>query len=527
MLPTHAYIEEGISGARLDRPALDRLRDCAQRGEVDAGVVLSPDRLARNYAHQWLLIEEFEKLQVQGVFLQNPFGDSPQGNLRTQRQGMMAEYERAQIHERTRRGRLEKARRGEFIPWAFHWYGYRYLPKRHGCAPQVIIDPQEAEVVRQLYLGLVEEQLSGRQLTKRLNETHRPTPSGKNQVGQPGTVHNILTNRIYMGQARYNYRHPALPKYRKKDETQLHSLMTGHRVRPSQEWVWSEAPAIISPELFEKAQLQLQRNAEVARKMYPPASRRYLLRSLVKCGACGLGMRAAHQRSGRKQKYDYLYYDCQGHSPLTCGRVTKCPSRRMRAEQLDTLVWDSLRELLQTPTLLPQLHQAWAQSKQQDLTALTTQQTQVRQRHQRLERQSQRLLDAYQAEIITLSELQLRRQKLTPELPQLDRELQQLTPSQQQPLHWQEVIAHIEHFRHLLGDNLARLSFADRQTVAQCLIKKVVVTGEQVDIYYIFPFDHSPQVYHSSDSQPEGTPGHFYRLRLADREVVDIETRCL
>ena len=153
LLPTHEYIDEGISGARLDRPALDRLRDCAQRGEFDAVVVLSPDRLARNYAHQWLLIEEFEKLQVQWVFLQNPFGDSPQGKLLTQMQGMMAEYERAQIHERTRRGRLEKARRGEFIPWAFHCYGYRYLPKRHGCVPQVTIDPQEAEVVRQLYRG--------------------------------------------------------------------------------------------------------------------------------------------------------------------------------------------------------------------------------------------------------------------------------------------------------------------------------------------------------------------------------------
>jgi len=134
----------------LDRPALDRLRDGAQRGEFEAVVVLAPDRLARNYAHQWLLIEEFEKLQGPWIFLQNPFGDTPQGKLLTQRQGLRAEYERAQIHERTRRGRLEKARRGEFMPWAYRCYGYRYLPKRHGCAPPVVIDPEEAAVVRQL-----------------------------------------------------------------------------------------------------------------------------------------------------------------------------------------------------------------------------------------------------------------------------------------------------------------------------------------------------------------------------------------
>jgi DNA invertase Pin-like site-specific DNA recombinase len=133
LLPEHEYIDDGISGARLDRPALDRLRDAARRGELDAVVILSPDRLARNYAHQWLLIEEFEKVNTPLIFLQNPFGDSPQGKLLTQMQGMIAEYERAQIAERTRRGRLEKARHGEFIPWAYSCYGYRYLPKRHGC----------------------------------------------------------------------------------------------------------------------------------------------------------------------------------------------------------------------------------------------------------------------------------------------------------------------------------------------------------------------------------------------------------
>lgn len=78
------------------------------------------------------------------------------------------------------------------------------------------------------------------------------------------------------------------------------------------------------------------------------------------------------------------------------------------------------------------------------------------------------------------------------------------------------MIDHVDHFRHLLGDNLDRLSFADRQTVAQSLIKKVVVTGEQVDIYYVLPFDHAPQVYNSNNQSPEGTPGNFCRLRLTD-----------
>jgi site-specific DNA recombinase len=410
---------------------------------------------------------------------------------------------------------LEKARRGEFIPWALSCSGDRYLPKRYGCAPQVTVALEEAEVVRQLYRAMVEEQLSCRQLTKRLNETRTPTPSGKNPRWQPATVRHMLTNRVYAGQARYNSRQPVLPKYRKADETQIHYLKTGRSYRPPEEWGWSEAPALIPVELFEKAQLQLRRNAEVARKMSQPTSRRYLLRTLVKCGECGLGRVASPQRSVC-QKYDYLYYACKGHSPRTCGRGTRCSSRRVRADRLDAVVWNSLSEVLHTPTLLPHLHQSWAQSKQHDLTALTAQQEQLLQRKRRVERQSERLLDAYQTETITLSELQLRRQKLTTELQHLDRELQHLTHTQQQTLHWQDVITHVEHFRHLLGENLDPLSFTDRQTVAQGLIKKVVVTGEQVDISYVLPFDQAPQVYNSSDQPPEGTPGHFYRLRLAD-----------
>lgn len=317
LLPEHQFLDEGSSGARLDRPALDRLRDAAQRGEFDAVVVLAPDRLARNYAHQWLLIEEFEKLHTPLIFLQNPFGDTPQGKLLTQMQGMIAEYERAQIAERTRRGRLEKARRGEFMPWAYHCYGYTYLPKRHGCAPQVMIEPGQAAVVRQMYDALVEEQLSCRQITKRLNHAGVPTPTGRNLVWHAATVRSILTNRVYAGTARYNYRQPVLPRYRKTPQHQLHHLKTGRCYRPPSEWLWSQAPAIISVELFDKAQLQLQRNAAAARKMYQPTSRRYLLRTLLKCGQCGLAMTCIRQRSACK-KYEYLYYACtpaKGISP--------------------------------------------------------------------------------------------------------------------------------------------------------------------------------------------------------------------
>jgi site-specific DNA recombinase len=278
--------------------------------------------------------------------------------------------------------------------------------------------------VHDIYRALVEEQLSCRQITKRLNASKTRTPTGKNTVWQPATVSAILTNRVYAGQARYNYRQHVIPRYRKTEAHHLQDLKTGRRYRAESAWVWSDAPAIISVELFDKAQRPRQRNAATARKMYQPASRRYVLRTLVKCGECGLGMVCIRQLSVCK-KYAYLYYECKGHSPLSVGRTAKCPAKLVRADRLDAVVWDALCQLLHNPHLIPHLHQTWADAKQHTLSGLEAQQAQLVQRRQRLERQDQRLLEAYQAEILNLQELQTRRQKLAAELHQIAQESRQ------------------------------------------------------------------------------------------------------
>ena len=118
LLPEHEYIDDGISGARLDRPALDRLRDAARRGEFDAVVILSPDRLARHEAPPGRLIEEVAKRHTPRLLRPTPCGASPQGQLLPQMPGRSAEYERAPMAERTRRGRGAKARHGACMPWA-------------------------------------------------------------------------------------------------------------------------------------------------------------------------------------------------------------------------------------------------------------------------------------------------------------------------------------------------------------------------------------------------------------------------
>src|SRR5215208_4722368 len=150
----HVFIDEGYSGSRLDRPALDRLRDAARAGEFEVIGVYSPDRLARRYAYQVLLLEEFQRAGCPVCFAHRPITDDPHDQLLLQIQGAVAEYERAVLKERFRRGKLQKALAGRWVTSAAP-YGYRYVPEGDGVPGHVVIDPAEAEVVGLLYGWLI------------------------------------------------------------------------------------------------------------------------------------------------------------------------------------------------------------------------------------------------------------------------------------------------------------------------------------------------------------------------------------
>ena len=104
--------DEGFSGASLLRPGLERLRDLAAEGHIQAVLIHAPDRLSRKYAYQVLLTEEFARHGVETIFLKAPHSGTPEDQLMLQFQGMIAEYERAQILERSRRGKRHRAKAG-------------------------------------------------------------------------------------------------------------------------------------------------------------------------------------------------------------------------------------------------------------------------------------------------------------------------------------------------------------------------------------------------------------------------------
>lgn len=195
----HIYADDGYSGFYFERPALDRLRDAARDGLVDLLLIHDPDRFSRRYAYQVLLLEEFQRWGVEVRFVKQPPPDNPEQLLLVQMQGVIAEYERARIMERTRRGRLYWARQGRPVSSQVP-FGYRFQRRRDlNESPTVEVDETEAEVLRKIFRLYVEENWPDRQIAIHLTEQGVPTPTGRSKEWDPTSVAAILQTEAYLG----------------------------------------------------------------------------------------------------------------------------------------------------------------------------------------------------------------------------------------------------------------------------------------------------------------------------------------
>ena len=200
------FTDNGHSGASLIRPALERLRDAVSMSAVDVVYVHAPDRLARSYVHQVLLLEEFARAGTQVVFLNRPIGDTAEDNLLLQLQGMFAEYERAKVLERSRRGKRHRAQAGAVSVLSRAPYGYRYVTREAGGgAARYDIDEEAAGIVRQVFAWVGHGRLTLAAVCRRLHAANIPSPHGKAHWSR-AMVHTMLLNPAYAGQAVYGRR---------------------------------------------------------------------------------------------------------------------------------------------------------------------------------------------------------------------------------------------------------------------------------------------------------------------------------
>jgi site-specific DNA recombinase len=276
------FRDDGYSGETLERPALERLRDQVAAGALDRLYVHSPDRLARKHAYAMLLLDEFRRAGVEVVFLNHAVDQTPEGELLLQVQGVIAEYERAKILERNRRGRRQAAKRGAISVFSRAPYGYRYVPKgRDNIDARYEIVPDQAAVVRQVFEWFVRDRLSIGVIARRLNAGQIKTATGKSRWAN-GVIWQMLTNPAYQGRARFGRskqgpRRPRAMAFWQPPSRRGHSLYRG----AVEQQIEVAVPALVSEDLFALAQEQLQENRQ--RSRLGPRGTRRLLQGLVVC----------------------------------------------------------------------------------------------------------------------------------------------------------------------------------------------------------------------------------------------------
>ena len=309
----HIYRDDGYSGARLNRPGLDRLRDEATLGSIEVVLVTAPDRLARKYVHQVLLVEELSSHGCQIEFLDRPMSDDPHDQLLLQIRGAVAEYERSLIAERMRRGRQAKMRSGLLLPWTKAPYGYILDPERPRDANRVHVDLVKAEVVKQIFAWYTDPATPATLywVAKTLSDRRIPTPSGGVRWNV-ASVRGILRSPVYAGIA-YSGRSRPKPAQRRKSALQPVGHGYSRQQTPAEEWIAIPVPPIVSQETFDMAQQRLDQNKQMARRNNHAHD--YLLRSLVSCGQCRSGL----YRTPDKHWLPLLYLRW-AHGRFACGQ---------------------------------------------------------------------------------------------------------------------------------------------------------------------------------------------------------------
>ena len=476
------FQDEGYSGAMLVRPGLERLRDLASEGQIETLLIYSPDRLSRKYAYQVLLVEEFSRHGVDVVFVKSPKATTPEEELMLQFQGMIAEYERAQIAERTRRGKKHRAKVGSVNVLSGAPYGYRYVKKTDSSSAYYEIIEKEAEVVRTVFRLYTEDGLSINAIARWLNDHQVPTRTGISQW-ERSTVWGMLRNPAHKGMAcfgkteRTERQRITRPLRRKGG---FSARCSSNRERPREEWMEIGVPAIVSDETFALAQERLEQNKRLSpRRTIEPT----LLQGMLVCGECGY---AFYRTSTRTSKRKLYYYRCLGSDDYRYPGGRMCSNRPVRQDYLDEIVWKQVIQLLEEPDLVRSEIQRRVKEIQ-DSNPTTKRKEVLTKEIARVQKSIERLLDAYQENLLDLEELRRRMPELRKRDKGLRSELQSLEVAAADNQTFLRLADNIESSLRRLRKTAETMNVTERQRLLRLVVKEVHVDRQTIKIKHSIP----------------------------------------
>ncbi len=505
------FEDEGHSGATLVRPALERLRDVVAGVGVDVVLCYSPDRLARKFAYQALLIEEFARAGTKVEFIKGPRGDSPEDQLMVQFQGMFAEYEKAQLMERYRRGKAHRARAGSVNVLGGAPFGYRYVAKTADSGAGYEIVDHEAAIAAELFRRYADDGTSIADLTRWLTSQGVPTRTGKARWDR-SVLWGMLRNPAYAGTAVFGktmvlQESPGLNR-RARLEGRSTPRASKTVDRPREEWIEIPVPAIVTAETFGRVQERLEDNKRYAARNTKVPS---LLQGLAACSACGYGY---YRTSARTTSRKIYYYRCLGSDDYRYEGGRVCANKPVRADYLDTVVWDHITHLLADPALIrAEIGKRLAQARTADPAARQRQRLELA--LARATTAITRMIEAFQEQLITIDELRARMPALRARETNLRGQADAIDAQLADREAYLKLADDLEGFLGQLRASAATGTVEERQRVLRLLVKDVLIGPEKITIRHRIPVRErsSPGARQASQPDTEGDHRPGYPLR--------------
>ncbi len=312
------------------------------------------------------------------------------------------------------------------------------------------------------------------------------------------TVGRLLRNQAYVGRVYYN-RTELVPAARPGRRP------TRQRPRDREEWVQIAVPAIVPDDVFEAAQRISRDNTQWSPRRAEPGQ--WLLRGLLKCGTCGVGVNC-HKMRGRNGTW-HRYYYCRNHDPLLAGgEQRRCPERNIRADALDGFVFDQVRQALLRPQVLLAGERAvTVRAPARDDQLLAAQLGRLDRKVEAAQAEHRRLVDCYQAGLIDLVELQRR-------VKELDARRRATTEQRHALADQHDALAKNNRLRQRVGAFAERvlaalhgLDFPQRQQLLRLVVEEVRVSGWNVEIRLRIPLDDHPNGDPPRSPSPRGPSG--------------------
>jgi site-specific DNA recombinase len=505
------FQDEGHSGATLVRPALEALRDLAAQGCLDVILCYSPDRLARKFAYQALLIEEFTRAGVRVEFVKGPRGDSPEDQLMVQFQGMFAEYEKAQIMERYRRGKAHRARAGSVNVLGGAPFGYRYIPKTADSGAVYQIAGHEAVIVAEMFRRYANDGATIADLTRWLTSQNIPTRTGKARWDR-SVVWGMLRNPAYAGTAVFGKTMVVAesPGLNRRARLEGRSVPRASKTvdRPREEWTEIPVPAIVTAETFERAAQRLADNKRYAARNTKVPS---LLQGLAACSACGYGYYRTSTRTTNKKIY---YYRCLGSDDYRYESGRVCGNKPVRADHLDTVVWDHITHLLADPALIrAEIDKRLRQARTAD--PVTRQREQLQAALAKATTSITAMIEALSEQLITIDELRARMPHLRSREASLRGQLDALDARAADRDAYLKLADDLEGFLTQLHGKASTATVQERQRVLRLLVKDVLIGPDKITIRHRIPVRERAatgrQPSEQADTEGDHRPGYPLR----------------